>query len=271
MNKSEFQMPYEYFRDQMTVTLEKTQPEMVDPDRCYEALMWQVPGDDTYLLNQKNRSLFRKNGKFKPPYYSADVLENKHAGEDAFVFCPGPSMDMADLSRLRGRVTIAANSAGFKFPCKYWAIFESNYMIWLVDQRIPKGRDFIMTARCAIRWRDMYKKGHMSRNVYVPRFEELKIMPHRTPAVGAMGAIISAWWMGVRRIFLIGMDLSRPKKKAYTSGVPYSKFGATNTFKEQIRAMSQFSLPDVEILNASPYSADILPFKSVSISEFNNA
>lgn len=270
VDKRSFQMPYKYFRDEMTRTLERTQPEMADPDHCYSELMWKVPGGESYLLNQKNRRLFRKHGPLKPPHYTADVLENLYFGQDAFVFCPGPSMDMVDLDLFKNKLTIAANSAGFKFQCAYWAIFESNYLIWFAEQKIPPSRRFIMTARCAIRWRYMYNKSSETA-VYIPRFEELKIMPHRTPAVGAMGAIVSAWWMGARRIFLVGMDLSRPKKKAYTSGVPYSAFGAKNPFTEQIIAMKQFCLPDVEIYNASPHSVDTLPFKTCTLDEFNSA
>ena len=263
-----FEMPYKYFRDAMTREFEKSkQPEMADPDVFYRELMWQIPGGEQHLLNQKNRSLFVKNGNFKPPYYSADGLLNLYEGQDAFVFCPGPSMDDLDLSVFSGKLTITANSAGFKVRPMYWAIFESNYMLWLVEQAIPPGMSYIMTARCAVRWRDMFRKTSRTRHVFVPRFEELKTMPHRTPAVGAMGAIVSAWWMGAKRIFVIGQDLSRPGKKPYVSGVPHSKFGATNPFDEQIIAMQQVTLPDVEIFNVSPYSKDKLPFTPIDGSE----
>jgi hypothetical protein len=261
-------MPYKYFRDAMTREFEKSkQPEMADPDVFYRELMWRVPGDDAFLLNQKNRRLFKKNGKLRPPYYSADPLFNLYEGNDAFVFCPGPSMGDCNLDVFKGKLTVAANSAAFKQRPMFWAIFESNYMHWLVEQKIPPGMVYIMTARCAIRWRDMFKMTKRSKAIFVPRFEEMKTMPHRTPAVGAMGAIVSAWWMGAKRIFVIGQDLSRPEKKPYVSGVPHSKFGATNSFDEQIIAMKQVTLPGVEIFNASPYSKDKLPFDPIEITE----
>jgi hypothetical protein len=270
MRKQDFQMPYEYFRDDMTRTLEKSQPELVDPEACYQAFMRQVPDGEKYLLNKKNIHLFRKNGPLKPPYYPIDDIEDAFLGQDAFVFCPGPSMDIVDTKSFEGKLTIAVNSAGFKFKPTFWAMFESNYMLWLVSQKtkpIPKGLDYIMTARCAIRWRDMFKKTKLSNKVYVPRFEELRTMPHRTPAVGTMGALVSAWWLGAKRVFIIGMDLSRPKDQPYTKGVPFSSFGASNPFDEQIRALRQFQLPDFEVINGSPYSKDAVPFTHVPYDE----
>lgn len=268
MNRREYQMPYEYFRDDMTKILEKTQPDMVDPEACYQALLNPIPGGERYLLNKKNRALFRKNGALKPPYHPIDLLEGAYEGHDAFVFCPGPSMDMVDPSLFKGRLTIAVNSAGFKFDPAYWAMFESNYMHWLVKQkRVPPERTYIMTARCAIRWRDMFKKTRLSKLIFVPRFEELRIMPHRTPAVGTMGALVSAWWLGAKRVFIIGMDLSRPKDQPYTKGVPYSSFGATNPFNYQIRALNQFALPKFEVFNGSPYSKSLVNFDHMPYEE----
>ena len=99
-------------------------------------------------------------------------------------------------------------------------------------------------------------------------------MPHRTPAVTTMGAIVSAWYFGARRCFVIGLDLSRPKNKPYVDGVPHSKFGASNPFGDQVLALRQLILPGMEIFNVSPHSRESLSFKSIEpceVEEIANA
>jgi hypothetical protein len=275
MDKHDYKLPYKYFRDAHQRILERTQPELVPPMAMHKALMRSTPNGTQYLMNIKTHKLITKNGDFKPPYYSAEDLLDYYEGHDAFVFCPGPTMGEVDLSVFKGKLTLAANSAGFKFTeydPTFWVMFESNFLIefnkW--TDRMPRDRAFIMTARCAVRWRDMYKKTHLVKAVYVPRFEEMHTMPHRTPSVCTMGMIVSAWWMGAKRIWISGLDLSRPGGQPYVKGVPYGKDGATGPIKEQHKAMVQLQLPDVEIMNASPHTR-FLPFKQVSYEELMEA
>lgn len=266
-DKRTYRMPFRHWRDADTINFEKTQPEMVDPENCFNLLKWTGPDGQFYLLNNKNRTYFSRGGPFVPPYFSADAIEDKFAGQDAFIFCPGPSMARISTSAFDGRLTIAVNSAGFKIESTYWCMYESNYMIWLREQKkIPVGREWIMSPRCAVRWR-AWGLTPKVKAVYVPRFEELRIMPHRTPAVGVMSALVSAWWLGAKRAFLIGMDLSRPKGIPYVPGVPYSAFGASNPFDEQILALRQFQLPDFTVVNGSPHSQDRLPFLKMAYPE----
>lgn len=268
--KKSYIMPYTYFRDNEWKLLEKTQPHNCDPENYFQAHLWQPPGqNEKWLLNQKNRKLLTKNGWFKPPYYHGDDLEDKHFGEDVLVICPGPSLQDFDLKRFNDTTSITVNSAGFKYHGTYWAVYESNYVNEvLVGKKIPQGRDYVMSARVAVRWRDINKRTNECNAIYIPRFEERRNMPCRTPGVGVMSALLSAWWIGAKRIFIVGQDLSRPDKKGYVSGVPSGQTGQTMPFDDQIKAMKQFTLPDVEIYNCSPHSADKLPFPFIEKEKF---
>lgn len=254
----DYRMPFEYFRDAETRLLERTQPDVVDSEAYFRRMLWRCPDGRQFLLNNHNRKLIGRDGPFRPPYHYVDELKDKHAGEDAFVFCPGPSMALVDPAAFRGRLTLAVNSAGFRFEPRFWCIFESNYLKWFMAQTVPPDRTYIMTARCAVRWRAAGKTRRM-RRCYVPQFEEARNMPNRTPAVTSMGALVTAWYLGCRRAWIVGLDLSRPNKKPYVEGVPHSKFGATNPFDDQVKALRQFKLPDFEVMNVSPHSREKLP------------
>lgn len=261
LDRRAYRMPYAWFEDRDTANFRKTQPEMADPEECFRRLSWRGPDDRSYLLNNANRRFMTAQGPFRPPYFLADELMDSRAGEDAFVFCPGPSMAEADLGAFDGRLTIAVNSAGFAMEDPtYWAIFESNYMLQVLRrQAIPRGREFLFSPRVAVRWRGLgYTKRAQGATYWVARFEEERLMPHRTPAVAIMGAIAAAWWMGAARIWLIGMDVSRPKGQPYVKGVPFSQDGATNPIAEQLPALVQVRYPEVRILNCSPHSRDAL-------------
>lgn len=236
---------------------------MADPENCFRLLSWRGPDGRSYLINNANRAFMTRQGPFEPPYRLIDDLYGSRAGEDAFIFCPGPSMAAADLDAFKDRLTIAVNSAGFAFRAyapTLWAIFESNYMLQVLrSQLIPKGRSFVFTPRVAIRWRGLgYTKKAPKATYWVARFEEEKLMPHRTPSVATMGAIATAYWLGCARVFMIGMDVSRPGGQPYVKGVPYGKDGATNPIEEQIPALIQVRYPGMEILNCSPHSREVL-------------
>ena len=276
--KRQWVMPYQYFRDDQVLILEKSQPELIPMDVFYRKFRHfpktqPEPKNTWYLLNKLNRRLMDVHGLWESPYHDYSVLEDHCAGQTAFVICPGPSAESLDYRAFEGKFTLAVNSAGWKLNPLLWIMFESNYMNWFKRQKYPKGRNFIMTARCAARWRAW---GHTSKTgqIFVPRFEEDQNMPGRVPAVTSMGAIVTAWWMGAKKIYLCGLDLGRPGGTPYVSGVPHSKEGATNTFDYQVHALRQFQLPpgSAEIYNASPVSADKgLPFHSCSYEEVEQA
>lgn len=265
------EIPYTHFEDEHTRELKRKQPDVVDPDVYHARLLWECPGGP-YLLNNKNRDRFRRGGPLGPPYYPASLLEDRYAGRPAFIFAPGPSMAEADLDVFRGKLTIALNSAGFRFvepaPLPFlWAMFESNYVYWLLDQDeapIPPNRVYIMSARCALPWRAAGKTSRL-RAAFVPQWEESKAVPPRVPAVCTFASIVGAWAMGCSCAYLVGMDLSKPGKP-YVDGVPYSKVGAANPFDDQVRCLRQLRIPGFPIYNASPHSKKFdLPFEPVDV------
>jgi hypothetical protein len=263
IDRATYRMPFKWWRDRDTIDFERKQPEMADPENCFKLLSWRGPDGRSYLLNNKNREFFDKGGPFLPPFRLINERYGANAGEDAFVFCPGPSAGAADLEAFRGRLVLAVNSAGFLFKSyvpSYWAVFESNYMLQVLRaEKIMKGQSFLFSPRVAIRWRGFdYMPRAPKATYWVARFEEERLMPHRTPAVATMGAIAAAYWLGAKRCWVIGMDVCRPKGKPYVDGVPFSKDGATNPIEEQMPALIQVKYPGMQLLNCSPHSRDWL-------------
>ena len=261
-----YRMPFEYWDDEHTKLLKKKQPDVVDPDVYLDRLLWDCPGGP-FMLNNRNRQRFKKFGPFKPPYYPASLIEDRYKGMDAFIFGPGPSMRDTKISAYQDSLTIAMNSAGFAFKPFFWSVFESNYMYWLREQRtIAPGHVFLMTARCALIWIQAGRTPRM-RAAFIPRWEEERVVPPRTPAVCLTGSLVGAWQMGCKRAFLIGVDLSKPGQ-AYAEGVPHTEFGAKNPFDDQVRAIKQFKLPDFEVFYGSPHARRLqLPFTYMPYSE----
>lgn len=264
-------MAYEYWEDAQTALFREKQPEIIDPQVGHEVQLWNCEGGP-FLLNNKNRERFRRGGPFKPPYYPASLIEDRYVGYDAFVFAPGPSMADVDLSIFKGKLTLVLNSGGFKFvdPAPlpfFWCIFESEYMYWFRECReIPPSRVYLMSARCALPWREADRTSRM-RAAFVPRWEEEKVIPPRAQAVCMFGALIGAWEMGCRRAFVVGMDQSKPGRP-YVEGVPYTPKGAANPFDDQIKSLRQFRLPDFEVFNASPHSQHFgFPFTKIDVRE----
>jgi hypothetical protein len=269
-----YRMPFEWWDDADTRNFRRTQPEMALPEDCFRLLSWKAPDDRSYLLNNTNRRLFTKDGPFEDPYFSADRLYDSRAGEDAFVFCPGPSLAQTDMSRYSQAMSIAVNSAGFAFKSirpVLWAVFESNYMLEVLRHAgkknpaglkvpaIPEGLMFLFSPRVAIRWRgNGYTDKAPGATYWVARFEEDRLMPHRTPSVATMGAIAAAYWLGAKRCFMLGLDVSRPGGKPYVEGIPYGAAGATGPIEEQLKALVQIRYPGMEILNCSPHSREKL-------------
>ena len=132
--------------------------------------------------------------------------------------------------------------------------------------KVPTGRTWIMTPRCAVRSRGIGLTPKFKK-VYVSSLEEEWIQPHRTPAISTMSSFFDAWWLGAKRVYVVGMDLSRPKQQAYVQGVPHSIEGSQNPFDEQLRALAQFSIPEFTVFNGSPHSQDKLPFNKISYKE----
>jgi hypothetical protein len=267
IDKANFRHAFQWWRDKDTINFEITQPYMADPNNCFKLLSCTGPDGKNYILNRKNRSYLKTQGPFKPPYYQLDDYMDHYSGQNCFIFCPGPSMDSVDLSVFKNKFTIAVNSAGFKVNAKYWCAFESSWLLFLLGlKKFPEDRVWIMSSRCAIRFRGLHKTSFV-KEVYIARFEDDRRMPHRQPAVCTMGAFFSAWWLGAPRIYVIGMDLSKPKGVPYCKNVPYTDYGASNPFQEQIRALNQFSIPEFTVFNGSPHSQDKLPFNKISYKE----
>jgi hypothetical protein len=271
--KRDWRMPFTYWADRDTQQFMVKQKEMVSQLDCHNLLLWKAPDGIKYLYNNKSRAYHTEDGPYRPPFYHMDPLEDLYAGADAFVLCPGPSLADTDLDSFKDKLTLCVNSAGFKVPHGlFWVTMESSYLIKVLrEQKIdpPPGRTWIQSSRCAVRWRH-WGWGKVSRAVYVGRWEEEWILPHRTPAGCVMGALTAAWWMGAKRAFIVGMDLSK-KNGPYVRGVPYSEFGASNPFDEQPRTLEQFRMPGMQVFNGSPLSREVVKnFTPISYPEIES-
>jgi hypothetical protein len=263
-------MPFEYWEDEHAALIRKSKaPEFMDPDYYVEAHFHPPGSKAPYFLNQRCRKLYDKGGPFEGRYRSGEELVDRFPSGDAYIFCPGPSMIDVNPARWSGCLTMAVNSAGFAFTPVYWVMAESAYARWLLKQtevKIPLGGRLISTARVAVCVRDYEGRGQIFSKIYVVRWEEEKIVPPRVPAVSVFNALVTAWEMGCKRAYLIGLDLSK-EGGPYLEGVPYTKEGAANPFDDQVKALSQFALPGMDVFNGSPVSRDVLPFDYVPYEE----
>lgn len=255
-------MPFRYWEDDHTKLIRETKgPEFVDPEYYTEA---HIREDERwphrYFLNNRCWDLMKRHGPFKDRYRDCEELVDSAVGESAFIVCPGPSMEDVDIDAFSGQLTIAVNSAGFAFDPTYWCMAESGYARWLVDSRFPQQRAVIATARVAVVLRGEEKKQRREkfRSVHVLRWEEERIVPPRTPAVSVTNALVTAWQMGCKEAYLIGLDLAKLPGRPYAHGLPHTKEGASNPFDDQIKALTQFSLPGFKVMNCSPYSVHTL-------------
>ena len=267
-----YRMPFQYWMDEHYLLLRKTKGRRWADDPEYymrEHLYWTKDGSGPYFLNRRCRSLMDRLGPFSGKYQSHDTLCDRHVGETAYVFCPGPTMGMIDHALFDDRLTFSVNSAGFRVNSTYWVMAESGYALWLLKQDFTHDRTFVATGRVASILRDFEnrKKRDLFGEVFVIRWMEEHVTPARTPAVSTTEALVTAWQMGCKKAVVFGLDLSK-KGGAYVKGVPHTSFGAKNPFDDQIRALKQFELPDFEVLNCSPLSQPNLPnFTSASYEE----
>ena len=265
-------MPFKYWDDEHTVLIKKSKPpEFADPDFYVEAHFHPPGSDKPFFLNRRCRKLYDRQGPFSGRYHDGGELVDRYAGQDAFIFCPGPSLADVPVEAFKSKMTMAVNSAGFAMDPTFWVMAESGYARWLIKDQvanIPKDRTIISTGRVAVCLRDFdeKRKKPLFPWVWVVRWEEEKVVPPRVPAVSVFNALVSAWEMGCKRAFLLGLDLSKASGP-YLDGVPFTKEGAANPFDDQVLALSQFKMPRMEVLNCSPVSKDILPFQYISHEE----
>lgn len=249
-----------------------------DPEwYCRQHFRHGKDGAGPYFLNKRCHGLLLKHGPFKGRYRDGEVLVGVGIYDACFIVCPGPSLSEVDLSEAQRRLpVIAVNSAGFLVRPNLWVMAESGYAKWLVA-RDPTvwghlcDVNVAATARVAVVLRAhelsvRERGGELMRACYVIRWEERFVVPPRTPAVSITNALVTAWQMGFKQVYVLGMDLSK-EGGPYVKGVPHTKEGAANPFDDQIKALSQFELPDFEVINCSPLSKDTLPFRYVPYSE----
>lgn len=271
------QMDFEHWEDDHTALLRKERgpgsghsEEDVrwadDPEwYCRQHFRRDPSGGGPYFLNRRCNGLLKQDGPFTGHYVDANCLDSIACGENVYLFCPGPSLADVPYDRFTStdRVSMAVNSAGLRVPANYWVMAESAYALWLMG-RMPDGvfsKRVISTARVAVvlRAKERTLDRKIFRTVFVARWEEEFVVPARVPAVSVFNALVGAWQMGAKRCIVFGLDLSRPGGKAYVDGVEFTKEGATNPFDDQVRALSQFNLPGMEVVNCSPHSRKILP------------
>lgn len=261
-----YKMPYVYFTDQATRKIQRRNPAVVDPEKYYNNLIWTAPDRRNVLLTRMNRPLYNKIMSDERFVY-IDSIEDKYKGQDGFVFCPGPTMNKVDITRFGKKLTIAVNSAGFRFTPTFWCMFETGYVRWIINQQhhnVEDDRTFVTSARVAVHLPRLRKR---IEKCYITQFEEHYNMPFRTSAVSTIGAITTCWYLGCNRVFLIGMDLHRLPQQPYVIGVPYTPKGASSPFEDQVKSLKQIEFPGMEIINGSPYSRSKLPFQYVPYEE----
>ncbi|UCG53536.1 MAG: hypothetical protein JSW58_08260 [Candidatus Latescibacterota bacterium] len=275
-----YRMPYQTFECAHTRVIRATKPkEFLDPE-YYVRAHFKMASDGTgpFMLNAAARRALERDGPFRPPFYLAEKeLIDIYRGHEAFIFCPGTSLEGFDFPERPRRwrpncVVLAVNSAGFVKEVRemYWIISESGYMRWLLRGRRWQweNRAFVITGRCAIFMRKAKVKVN---RVYVSRWEEEFIVPPRTPAVTISNALVTAWEMGCTTAYVVGADQSYDNQgKAYAKGLPHTPKGATMGFEDQLRALVQFQLPDFKIYNGSPKSKESLPWEYLPYEEISN-
>jgi len=267
-----FKMPFRFWEDDHTALLRRTRGDKWADNReyyCRKHFHGLRDDGGPYFLNKRCRSLYDLQGPFKDRYKSGEVLVSKVQRDDpCFIICPGPSLDV-DLvkDKFDGKkdfVSIAVNSAGYLFKPTYWCIAESGYARWMLGEGYRGwhqlvGTSVLATARVAVIIRDLELKlrKRIVKECFVIRWEEEFVVPPRTPAVTITNALVSAWEMGFKTVYVLGLDLSK-KGGPYVKGVPFTNEGARNPFRDQIIALKQFELPDFSVYNCSPLSKDVL-------------
>ena len=206
--------------------------------------------------------------------------EDIYKDEDCFVCAPGPSFDLIPRELLKGKLTIAINSARFLMEPTYWSMLEAAYVRYLFStgktyEKFLKDQKMFMSIATYLIWREQTDSlnvnlGELSTIVRVDVIERLMV-PALIDVPSMISVLAQCWWMGCKRVFILGMDLSRPEGKFYAKGAPYSERGATNLFDPQILLCRQTSFPGMKIYNASPHSIHYnLAFEPISTEDVIN-
>jgi hypothetical protein len=272
-----YKMPFEYWEDADYKLILKTK----DPRRAVDRDFWQAGHTKYYpqfkyplFVNDKEEELLINNIDRWKEYHNCEDLVDKHEGEPAYIFCPGPTMAKVDANRFKDRVTIAVNSAGYAFNPTYWLFAEAGYARWCFRWKqswTPEQRKKpILTTTRASAFLSQHEtvRGIQFDDVYVLRWDDEYIIPARCQAPSTMNALTTAWQMGCNPCYVIGLDLSKDAGP-YIEGVPFTRKGARNPFDDQIKCLSQFQAPGFRVVNGSPASKDSLPFEYMSYEEIN--
>lgn len=214
------------------------------------------------------------------PIFDIADLADTYRDRDAFIVCPGPSIEVLGerKSEFDGKLTMAVNSAGlwFQYP-RFWAMAEGWYIKFVAyaieSKRIDpeaiqlSSRDIVTTLRSAVQWL-LFKIP--CRKLYATRFEEESDIRRRgrstDPTIQMAMRTFDA--LGVRRIIVFGMDLTKLPGKPYVPGIPVTRRGIKRPYSHQVKALSEMKPLRCEVLNTSPHSANMgLPFKSISIED----
>ena len=150
---------------------------------------------------------------------------SSHAGDDAFIVGTGTSLAGFDYARLRGRLTIALNDAVLTDGFDPTFHIFSDVGIWkryrdyqlspttsVVCQTNAR-KNFLAYKKCAFKDRIFLFSNATNPNACEPADGNLYVS--RTVATGA---IMLAWKLGARRVFLLGVDGYRTDKAYYHDG-----------------------------------------------------
>jgi len=195
-------------------------------------------------------------------------FKNKHLGESIFIIGNGPSINSQDLNQLKDKYTFACNAFYLKSETLDWRptyytvedihpAFDNRKKI----QDLEKETIFIPND---LSW--MYKK---KKNLFFINFERSYLRPsnQKFPSFSKDSSIINFWgstvpylciqiaaYLGFKRIFLIGIDLtySIPEDAKIVGNVITTKGKDPNHFDERYFGFGKkWHIPDTKLMNDS--------------------
>lgn len=188
------------------------------------------------------------------------ALKDRHKGQRCFIIGNGPSLQISDLDRLKGEVTFACNKIYLAFDQTDWRpTYYSVLDVLVAEQNVTQ-----------IKRLNLYKIFDMEVKRFMPDLKdatwvvtmwsgELNIRFSKNLLKGAYGGgtvlytqLQMAFYMGIREVYLIGVDFSFlvPKPTGETSihGEVIAHQGEMNHFHPKYRKLDEkWTMPRLDI------------------------
>ncbi len=213
--------------------------------------------------NDENDSFISKQmrnlSKFKNERAIA-ALKNKHVGEIGFIIGNGPSVRLEDLEKLKDKITFCAN----RFYLAYNTMkFRPEYTV-VCDNQVIKdyGEEIIAKSNGTkiVFYDDKDQNLPKIKGKHIAlRRREPRPMPFSTdpadfvPSGGSVivAAIQMAFYMGIRTIYLYGIDHNFKYQKVETKDIWTSAKGDDNHFIKNYRNGKNWCPPDLKYIEDS--------------------